>query len=401
MRAAFPGLRVAISFFTAVFSLIVAEAAGRRASAADNPSATTSSPSTLAAIEPSADAPSRLYQLRSTASAAVTSRVDAHLKLQFARYPALLPRRIPRAVSPTVELFGLLDDYRQALARRNLSIANPACYVASGHVVLLGFDGARYDVLLKTLADRADRLRAQDRELNADLNKRLKDEEDRLVSLGTRRAEARKLSEQRKQQAKTASAALKRELKELEQSLTGELTDATGRLLESASHEAFHAYVAAYVYPPASGGLPRWLDEGLAQAVEHGTWPGNRLQVAAVPSELRKRLAAAKASRRGDDRVFDLSALLEADSTNYVLAGSSGADDEATLAAADTYLAAWSLTQYLLAKGKLTPGEDLDRYVADGAAPPVARFERWQRRPLAEIERDWRAHYQSNPTAAK
>jgi hypothetical protein len=345
-------------------------------------------------------APEPPYLLKSTASAEVSARVDAHLKTQFARYRSLLPPRVKRAAVPTIELFGRLGEYREALSRRNLSIANPACYVAAGHVVLLGFDGARFDLELQSLADRAERLRKDDRELNADLNDRLKAEEQRLIKLGSKPAEVRELTSRRKKQAREASADLKRELDKAEKSLEAGLAEATARLLESASHEAFHAYVAAYVYPPSAGGLPIWLDEGLAQAVEHGTWPKNRLYTAQPPAELRKRLAAARAARNDDDRaLFDLIAVLDSDRSRFVLPGSTGVSEEAARQSADAYLAAWSLTQFLLATGRLAPGEKLDGYVADVDSAPMVRFERWQHRPPAEIERDWRNFYQSAAAA--
>ena len=352
-----------------------------------------------ARLATAAEAPPAPYQLRSTASAEVAARVDAHLETQFARYRTLLPPRVKPAATPTIELFGLLDEYRSALARRNLSIANPACYVADGQVVLLGFDGARYDAELKLLRDQADRLRKQDRELNADLNDRLKAEELRFVNQGNSPAEARRLTQDRRRKAQQGSAELRSSLATTERALKSGLAAATARMLEAASHEAFHAYVAAYVYPPASGGLPRWLDEGLAQAVEHGTWPANRLQTARAPGELLRRIAAARAARGDDRRLFDLGAVLDAESSKFVLPGSTSAGDDAAQDAADTYLAAWSLTQYLLATGRLSAGEKLDRYVADGATAPAVRFERWQGRPIAEIQRDWRNYYQSGGVA--
>src|SRR5207248_7954147 len=53
---------------------------------------------------------------------------------------------------------------------------------------------------------------------------------------------------------------------------------ATARLFAILYHEAFHAYVGTFVYPPlkpddvkagkGTGELPRWLNDGLAQVLE-------------------------------------------------------------------------------------------------------------------------------------
>src|SRR5206468_381524 len=43
---------------------------------------------------------------------------------------------------------------------------------------------------------------------------------------------------------------------------------ATQLLFATLYHEAFHAYVASFVYPTSAGELPRWLNEGLAQIFE-------------------------------------------------------------------------------------------------------------------------------------
>jgi len=384
-----PGVRAIVAI--AVWPCACLPSVGEHTAAGEKPAA---------AQKPAGEGPAAPYRLASTASDEVTARVDAHLKTQFARYQTLLPPRVRPAAPPTIELFGLLEEYRSALGLRNLSIVNPACFIASGNVVLLGFDGARYDAGLKSLRDRAERLRKQDRELTATLNDKLKVDEARYVDEGKTLAAAQALTRGRLEAVKKATAKFRRELKQTEQSLAGDLAEATARLFEAASHEAFHAYAANYVYPPSAGGLPRWLDEGLAQAVEHGTWPGNKLQTARKPGELLKRIAAAQAARgAAGDRLFDLRAVLEAESSQFVLPGSTTSGDEAAQDAADAYLAAWSLTQYLLGSDKLKPGEQLDRYVADRDTAAVARFEKWQQRKIDEIQRDWRAYYLSGATA--
>src|SRR5207249_622937 len=40
------------------------------------------------------------------------------------------------------------------------------------------------------------------------------------------------------------------------------------RMFRRLFHEAFHAYLNTFVYPPEEGEMPRWFNEGLAQVFE-------------------------------------------------------------------------------------------------------------------------------------
>src|SRR6516225_9397706 len=48
----------------------------------------------------------------------------------------------------------------------------------------------------------------------------------------------------------------------------GLFKEATRHLFQTLYHEAFHAYLVNFVYPPEDGEAPRWLNEGLAQIFE-------------------------------------------------------------------------------------------------------------------------------------
>ena len=61
---------------------------------------------------------------------------------------------------------------------------------------------------------------------------------------------------------------------------------ATRQLFQTLYHEAFHAYVGNFVYPPAGkdhpdcpGELPRWLNEGMAQVFETAIFEAGELRI--------------------------------------------------------------------------------------------------------------------------
>lgn len=346
----------------------------------------------LAAAPPPGAADPR-FTLRSAAAPTVTARIAAHLTRCCDRYqlvwppqPAAQPGAKPTPIQ--VELFGTLDDYRSALAARRLKLSNPACFIADENIVLLGFDGARFggqlDALQKRTAALTDAL-ASLRTAHAD---RVKEDEERFRLQGTPPAVRKDLKQRRLQEFNKAESKARQALAEAEQANAGEFDRLARDLLAAAAHEMFHAYVHHRVYTPERGQLPRWLDEGMAQVVEHAAWRDNRLPPE-PPVELVRRVKAAhQAAAKERVAAFDLIAVLDAGSDDFRAVADSGSDDGAQ---ARNYLAAWCLTQFLLSSGDLKPGEALDRYVADRRTPPKARFERWLGRSTTDVEQQWRA----------
>src|SRR5262249_20185036 len=51
------------------------------------------------------------------------------------------------------------------------------------------------------------------------------------------------------------------------------------RLFQPLYHEAFHAYLANFVYPAKEGSLPCWLNEGLAQIFDSALLEAGELRV--------------------------------------------------------------------------------------------------------------------------
>src|SRR5262249_1812686 len=71
-----------------------------------------------------------------------------------------------------------------------------------------------------------------------------------------------------------------------EQLFTKTFEEGTRRLMQRLFHESFHAYLAQFVYPPADGEVPRWLNEGMAQVFEHAILEGDELRVGRVDTDL-------------------------------------------------------------------------------------------------------------------
>ena len=319
----------------------------------------------------------------------VGKEVEARLRLQWKRYALLLPPRFPPSDSDAplfeVRLYGTLADYRAALAEHGLRLENPAVYLTDARLILLGFDGARFDAALDDAQKRVVQRKAEVEKLSRAFAAQQKADNARFQREQTPEAVRKELQLRRRrdfQKAQAEAAAAQRQAEDANQA---ELDSAIGRILANGSHELFHAYVATRLYRVPSDRLPAWLHEGLAQTVEYGRWRNDRLLIdIAPPPELLRQL---KPDGNGGPALFDLRTLLMADDEQFLAHGAAASGD-----ARRAYLAAWSLTQYLASIGSFSKRTALDAYAADGDADPVRRFERFVGRDLAMVEADWRAY---------
>src|SRR5262249_55617728 len=129
---------------------------------------------------------------------------------------------------------------------------------------------------------------------------------------------------------------------------------ATQRLFRTLYHEAFHAYLAAYVYPPQETAVPRWLNEGLAQIFETAIVEAGELRVGhAEATRLDKVQSAVR-----KDALVPLAALLQSGAKQFVVAHASDRQ-----VADRHYLASWALAFHLTFERRLLGSEAMDRYV--------------------------------------
>src|SRR5262249_37994721 len=136
---------------------------------------------------------------------------------------------------------------------------------------------------------------------------------------------------------------------------------ATRQLFQTLYHEAFHAYVGNFVYPPGvkgpsdcPGELPRWLNEGMAQVFETALFEAGELRVG-------------HADRNRLEKAHDLLAKKEFPAIKDILGAGRDVfvvNHAGKRPAADRmYVATWALASYLMFDRRVLGTTALDDFV--------------------------------------
>jgi hypothetical protein len=186
--------------------------------------------------------------------------------------------------------------------------------------------------------------------------------------------------------------------------------EATARLFALLYHEAFHAYVATFVYPPlkpesvkkgeGTGELPRWLNEGLAQIFETAVVEAGELR-ADHPDKVRLQLAKDWLKGKKGGPLVPLGDLLSTGRDAFL---ASHADQKA--ASDRAYLTSWALAHYLTFDRRLIGTEAFHKYLVavNSGENPKEAFATLVGKKLDEFEKDWHSYLrrlQPNGTLAK
>jgi hypothetical protein len=224
-----------------------------------------------------------------------------------------------------------------------------------------------------------------------------------LEKLGTELDAAKKQNQDLLKKINDTEAALKKQFKgalpkdrreEIEQArgtitLTNQhnaerLKTAKIKFYQMLYHEAFHAYLANFVYPPTEYEIPRWLNEGLAQIFEGAIIDGDELMVVRPDP---KRLSDAKKCE-----LVPLEDLLRAEPRKFL------AFHESDNADSDRhYLTSWWLAYYLMFEVKKLGTGELNQYGRSlkSGSDPVVAFNALVGQQLPEFERNLHADLQN------
>jgi hypothetical protein len=315
------------------------------------------------------------FALVSGAPEEIVRRSAVRLEQVYTAYAHFLPPRHPVGRPTTILLYASLDEYRKLLNGQGLKLQNPAFFDPAGNRIVCGSN-------LQKLGDDLEKIRQSHREQRAELDRR----EAQLRQLyGKKPAELARhlqpLQEWRKDMAKA------------DRYNDAVFDNDTRRLFATLYHEAFHAYVGNFVYPPCGqlarpdgppGELPRWLNEGLAQVFETAIVEAGELRVGHADKE--RLLPAKEAVRKGE--LVPVRELIRTGQDQFLVRH---ADDRA--ASDRAYLASWALASYLAFDRRLLGTAALDEYVraVNRKAKAEEAFARLVGQKLPDFERDFHA----------
>ena len=311
------------------------------------------------------------FSLVSCAPEDTVRRAAARLEQIATAYARFLPPRHAAARPTLVRLVPTLDEYKKSISVEGKTFLNLAFYEPAANRIVCGTD-------LQKLGEDLQKYREQHRIELAELA----DEEAKLRRLyGGRKAELARLL--------APIAETRKDIAQKNRYNDGVFDKATDQLFRTLYHEAFHAYVGNFVYPPcpeggaSPGELPRWLNEGMAQVFETALVEAGDLRIGHAEPD---RLARAKESlKKGDfPPVRDL---LRGKAGDFVV------NHAADRAGSDrAYLASWAAASYLMFDRRILRSGGLDGFVksVNDGGDAEAAFAKLVGQGVAEFDRDFR-----------
>ena len=321
---------------------------------------------------------SEYFILISTGSEELTRRTAVRLEQLYAAFVRFFPPQIPDASPTRIWLAVSEEEYRLLLQQWNLPpLLNPALYEPRSNQIVCGSPW---------------------RELSRQLQTARVHHSQYLAALAHQEMELRRLY--RRPELDRHLTVLERERKRIYQAErlnAQQFEAATARIFPLLYHEAFHAYIGTFVYPPrtveqvragrGTGELPRWLNEGLAQIFESAVVEAGELRADAPQVERLHRVQDWLRGKEGGP-LLPLRELLSAGAALFATAHT---DQKAQTHRA--YLTSWALAYYLtFIRHRLNTPEFHNYLIAvNSGADPQQAFCEWVGQPLDVFEREFYA----------
>jgi hypothetical protein len=304
------------------------------------------------------------FELQSNASRRIVLVAAGELEQVYAAYVRCLPPRA-KGQPTTILLPQSRADYQALVRGQGRTLLNPAFFDPERNQIVCAFDWRHMNAELERIHTEHVKLWDKTKACEEELRKAYRGEiPDDWKAV---------LAEQR------------RRLQDADARNQETFTRAQRRLFQRLFHEAFHAYLLNFVYPPREGELPRWLNEGLAQIFETAVFEVGELRVGHADEE---RLRAVRHALARND-LLPLADLLRSGAKQFQVAhdGDKQVSDR-------YYLASWALAFYLTFDRKLLGTPALEVYVRrlQRGSDPLEAFRELTGQPLLAFERDFR-HY--------
>jgi hypothetical protein len=302
------------------------------------------------------------FRLISNSRDEVIQLVATQLEQVYAAYAQCLPPRALAGQPTTIVLTRDLADYKDLVQARRGNFLNPAFYDVERNQIVCGSELERLADALEKIRKAHARILTEQEERKAELNELYK---------GKIPAEL-----------VAAFAEDQKRIKAQEEQNNLLFKQARQRLFQRLYHEAFHAYLANFVYPPADAPVPRWLNEGLAQIFETAIFEAGELRVGHVEKDRCETIRTAVT--RGT--LPPLTELLRSEERAFLVAhaGEKQASDR-------MYLASWALAHYLTFERKILGTPAMTKYIQNlkRGTDPLAAFSELVGQPLPRFEKEF------------
>jgi hypothetical protein len=289
-------------------------------------------------------------------------RAAVRLEKIYQAYARYLPPRVAGPQPTTILIVQPLAEYQALLERRGRRFLNPAYYDCSRNEVLCACELQQLEEKLTQTAEEHRQLRARLAEQEKLVRRQFigKVLHERLTEIDQSRAAIRKKDEDNKRVFGKAAR----------------------RFYQILYHEAFHSYLANYVYEPDKADVPHWLNEGLAQIFETAVVEGDELIVDRPDADGERYRQVMAALQRHS--LPDMEALLLSGPKQFQVGHTSN-----QRVSDQYYLMSWAVACYLTFGCQKLSTPAMDQYVAvlKSGTNPVEAFKTLVDQPLPVFEK--------------
>jgi len=280
-----------------------------------------------------------------------------------------------------VRLCGSQAEYASAQAEQGVKVANPAFYLPERGLLVAGSDVPAVIEQARLAADGLDATAQRQKQLDAEVTAGLRALAAQLEAQGIPGGERAEIVDRTRARWQRERAAILADVDQARKENDARVRQARDEFFTALAHEAWHA--SADLRLGQGGGLPAWLDEGLAQVFETGLLEAGELRLDAPDPRRLARLAGLLAAEpRGV-----LGGLIDGGEAQFAVG-----HGNAAATSRRAYLLAWGLAYDLVLGSPALAAQGIEEAARTG---PVdggerARFERLAGMPIDEFEVAWR-----------